>query len=422
MRGGEKAAANRLPTLSAMSLEQKVLLVSVAGLGTVGLPMVLAASDVFSINSGATPYALMERQGIFLGAGLVLAVVASRLPTSFFRRWNIVFLISAMALLAAVLVPHVGVSSGGASRWIAAGALQIQPSELMKIAIILFAADLLARRGGRDDHWAAVVRPMVIALVLAAGLIMLQPDLGTAIVVSCVVFVLLFAAGVPFRLLGLTFGLGGLTAIAYALHAPYRRDRLLSFVHPFAHANGTGYQVVQSLTALGMGGLGGNGIGGSAATWGFLPNAQTDFVFAVIGGNLGIAGSLAVILAFAAFAWAGLRVAHREQDPFSHFVALGITTWITCQAIINVGGAIDVLPVTGIPLPFVSYGGSAVLVELTGVGILYGIARRQSREAAMLPARSAVARPVSARSALAGSASSSPASSRSRATRQAARK
>jgi cell division protein FtsW len=377
---------SQVVALRRLPMEQKVLVASIGGLCVIGLPTVLAASAVLTIDSGETAYSMLERQAMYLCAGLVVAWAASRVSLATVRRWNVVLFLGVVALLTAVLVPGVGQSSGGASRWIGAGPLQIQPSELMKIAMVLFAADMLARRDDRADFWAAMVRPLAIALGLAAGLILLQPDLGTAIVVSCVVCILLFTAGVPLRLLVMTFGLGGIFAIGYALRAPYRRDRLLSFVNPFAHASGSGYQVVQSLSALGMGGVRGSGIGASAATWGFLPNAQTDFVFAVVGGNLGIAGSVAVIALFGAFAWAGLRVAHRELDPFRRYLALGITTWICVQAVINVGGAIDALPVTGIPLPFISYGGSALIVEMAGVGILYGIARRQPQERAQ-PAR-----------------------------------
>jgi cell division protein FtsW len=188
---------------------------------------------------------------------------------------------------------------------------------------------------------------------------------------------MMFSAGVPARVLGATVGALALPGGYYALHAAYRRDRFLSFLNPFAHASGTGYQVVQSLSTLGMGGLTGNGVGGSPTTWGFLPNAHTDFVFAVIGGNLGLLGSVAVIGLFGMFAWAGLRIAAREQDPFSRYVAVGITCWIVCQAVINVGGVIDALPITGIPLPFISYGGSALVAEMAGAGLLLGIARRQ---------------------------------------------
>ncbi len=371
--------AREAAVLRRSSTEQKVLFVAVSGLCIAGLPIVLSASAVLSVLSGATAYALFERQCMFMIIAVVVGIIASRVPLERIRKVIIPAFYAVVLLLAAVLMPGVGHNAGGSSRWFSIGPIQLQPSELMKVAMTLFAADLLDRHSGRDDHWPAIVRPLLFALALAAGLIMLQPDLGTTIVVTCVAFVLLFSAEVPLRLLGFSFGTGGLIGAAYALHKPYSRARLLSFLHPFASASGNGYQVVQSLSALGMGGVKGSGIGASAATWGFLPNAQTDFVFAVLGGNLGIAGSISVILGFGAFAWAGLRIASREIDPFRRYVALGVTCWIVCQAIINVGGVIDVLPVTGIPLPFISYGGSALIVEMAGVGMLFGIARRQPK-------------------------------------------
>ncbi|MHB1509235.1 MAG: putative lipid II flippase FtsW [Acidimicrobiales bacterium] len=364
--------------LAVTTLEQRVLLVSVACLCLIGLPMVLSASSVLSVESGAAPYALFEKQCMFLLVGLAAAVAAYRfVPMSALRRLRLALPIGTMALLVAVFLPGIGHVAGGSSRWIGVGPIQVQPSELMKISMVVFAADLLARRWKRRDHWAAIVRPMLTVLAVAAALIMAQPDLGTTIVVACITYVMMFSAGVPTRLLGRTIAVLALPVGYYALHAAYRRDRFLSFINPFAHASTTGYQVVQSLSTLGMGGLGGNGVGASAATWGFLPNAHTDFVFAVIGGNFGILGSIAVIGLFGLFAWAGFRVAARETDPFSRFIAVGITCWIICQAVINVGGVVDALPVTGIPLPFISYGGSALVSELAGTGLLLGIARRQ---------------------------------------------
>jgi len=364
--------------LAVTTLEQRVLLVSVACLCLIGLPMVLSASSVLSVESGAAPYALFEKQCMFLLVGLAAAFAAYRfVPMRALRRLRLALPIGTMALLVVVFLPGIGHVAGGSSRWIGVGPIQVQPSELMKISMVVFAADLLARRWKRSDHWAAIVRPMLTVLAVAAALIMAQPDLGTTIVVACITYVMMFSAGVPTRLLGKTIAVLALPVGYYALHAAYRRDRFLSFINPFAHASTTGYQVVQSLSTLGMGGLGGNGVGASAATWGFLPNAHTDFVFAVIGGNFGILGSITVIGLFGLFAWAGFRVAARETDPFSRFVAVGITCWIICQAVINVGGVVDALPVTGIPLPFISYGGSALVSELAGTGLLLGIARRQ---------------------------------------------
>ncbi len=372
------AARDQSARLAANTVEQRVLFVSVACLCLIGLPMVLSASSVLSIESGGAPYALFEKQCMFLLAGLAVAFVTYRfVPMSALRRLRLALPIGTMALLVVVFLPGIGHVAGGSSRWIGVGPIQVQPSELMKISMVVFAADLLARRWKRSDHWAAIVRPMLTVLAVAAALIMAQPDLGTTIVVACITYVMMYSAGVPARLLGQTIAVLALPVGYYTLHAAYRRDRLLSFINPFAHASTSGYQVVQSLSTLGMGGLGGNGVGGSAATWGFLPNAHTDFVFAIIGGNFGILGSITVIGLFGLFAWAGFRIAARETDPFSRFVAVGITCWITCQAVINVGGVIDALPVTGIPLPFISYGGSALVSELAATGLLLGIARRQ---------------------------------------------
>ncbi|HXY43060.1 MAG TPA: putative lipid II flippase FtsW [Acidimicrobiales bacterium] len=360
------------------SIEFRVLFLSVAGLSLIGLPMVLSASSVLSVLSGSTPYSIFERQCIFLLAAVVVGAIAYFwVPTSRLRRLRFVMPYGVMALLVIVFLPGVGHYAGGSSRWIGVGPIQIQPSELMKISVVVFAADLLARRAHRTDYWAAIVRPLLILLAASAGLILAQPDLGTTIVIGCITFVMMFSAGIPMGLLSATVAVLAFPGGYYALHAAYRRDRFLSFLNPFAHASGTGYQIVQSLSTLGMGGLGGNGVGASPATWGFLPNAHTDFVFAVIGGNLGLIGSIAVIGLFGLFAWAGFRIAAREPDPFSRYVAVGITCWIVCQAVINVGGVIDALPITGIPLPFISYGGSALVAEMAGAGLLLGIARRQ---------------------------------------------
>ena len=357
--------------------EHRVIFWSVAILSLIGLPVVLSASSVTSLLSGASPYSDFVRQCLFMAVAVAAGTIASRVQPEVVRRFRFVLPVAVLGLLVVVFLPGIGHYAGGSSRWIGVGPIQVQPSELMKLAIVVFAADLLARRGHRSDHWRAVVTPLLVILAVSAMLILAQPDLGTAIVIACITFALMFSAGVPLRVLSGAFVLVAAPGAYLALHAAYRRDRLLSFVNPFAHASGTGYQVVQSLATLGMGGLRGNGIGASAGTWGFLPNAHTDFVFAVVGGNLGLLGSLVVLGAFAAFGWAGLRVAAREQDAFTRYLAVGVTCWILCQAVINVGGVIDALPVTGIPLPFVSYGGSALVVAMTGAGLLLGIARRQ---------------------------------------------
>lgn len=373
-------------------LPQRLLVLSVASLCLLGLPVVLSASAVPSLEAGGSVYSLFERQGLFLLLGLVCALAVSRVPLSSLRKLRFVLPMFGFTLLVAVFLPGLGHDAGGSSRWIGAGPIQIQPSELMKLAVVIFAADLLARRAARPDPRRAVVQPLLFFAVAAGILIMKQPDLGTCIVIFCIVFSLMFAAGLPARLVAASALVVAVPGAVLALDAPYRRARLLSFINPFAHASTTGYQVVQSLVTLGQGGLRGNGIGASPETWGYLPNGHTDFIFAVLGGNLGLIGTLGVIALFAVFAWAGFTVARQEKDPFARYLAVGVTCWIIAQAVINIGGVIDVLPVTGIPLPFVSYGGSALVAALSGAGILIGIARRQLP--AQAPAPATVRRPA----------------------------
>ena len=313
VRGG--ARPGRASRAGPLSLEAKVLLASVGGLCLLGLPIVLSASAPGSILSGGSPWSYVTRQCMYMAIGVAVAVVASRTPPELVRRSRLVALFAGLALLVAVFVPGVGHYAGGSSRWIGIGPIQVQPSELMKLAMVVFAADLLARRADRRDQWNAMVRPLLVVMGLAAVLIVKQPDLGTAVVLGCLTFSMLFAAGVRLPLLGVSaISVCGIGAVL-AMSATYRRDRLLSFVNPFAHASTTGYQVVQSLATLGLGGLTGNGVGGSATSWGFLPNAHTDFVFAIIAGNLGLVGALAVIAGFAAFGWSGFRIAASRTGP-----------------------------------------------------------------------------------------------------------
>ena len=376
VKGGARLARAR--AAPHLSVEAKVLFASVTGLCLLGLPIVLSASAPAAIMAGTSPWSFEIRQCMYMSIGIVAAVIASRLPAVFVRKLRFALPFVAFALLIVVFVPGIGQFSGGSSRWVGVGPIQIQPSELMKLAIVVFAADLLARRYKRADHWHAVVRPLLSFMVLAAVLIIKQPDLGTAIVLGCITFSMLFAAGVRLP----TLASSGISILAVgsflALSATYRRDRLLSFVNPFAHASTTGYQVVQSLATLGLGGMTGSGVGASVTPWGYLPNAHTDFVFAVIAGNLGLVGALIVLAGFGAFSWAGFRIAAREKDPFTRFLAIGITCWVLAQAVINIGGVVDALPVTGIPLPFISYGGSSLVLVLVAAGLLFGIARRQS--------------------------------------------
>lgn len=383
-QGGRTAAARRAFADSAHR-DVGMLLAATGLLCLLGLIMVLATSALVSVEQYGSTWGLFERQVIWMGAGAVAFVVGGRIDARVLRRLRLVLLFGTLALLVAVLLPGIGQYAGGSSRWIGAGELRIQPSELMKLALVVFAADLVARReragATARDHWRSIVRPMLILLVFSGILIMKQPDMGTAMVLCCITFGVIYVGGVRVRVLGAVLGFVGIVGVALAMAAPYRRARLLSFVNPLAHAAGSGYQVVQSLVALQQGGVTGTGIGRSTAPLGFLPNAHTDFVFAVIGSELGLIGALFVIVLVGVFAWHGTRVAARAGDRFSSLLASGITWWIVCQAAINIGGVIGVLPVTGIPLPFVSFGGSSLVVNMLAAGILVGVARRTAARA-----------------------------------------
>jgi cell division protein FtsW len=355
-----------------------VLLLSlVTVLIVVGLIMVLSASSVESLREYGSSWAIFERQVLWVGLGAVALVLAARVDYRRWRRFATPLLVLCLLLLLAVLVPRLGVSSGGSSRWLGFGSLQLQPSELAKLGVVIFGADLLTRRADRIGDWKATIRPLLLVVGLACLLVIKQPDLGTAVILVCITLGLLFAAGTSIKGIGTLLGLSGVVALLVALAEPYRRARLLSFLNPWAHASGSGYQVVQSLVGLGSGHLLGVGLGASAAKWGFLPNAYTDFIFSVLGEELGLIGALLVVGLFVALAVVGIRVAVRSSDRFGGLLVAGITTWIVVQAVINIGGVAGMLPVTGVPLPFISYGGSSLVIMMAAVGLMLNVAAKE---------------------------------------------
>ncbi|MGA3219343.1 MAG: putative lipid II flippase FtsW [Acidimicrobiales bacterium] len=345
----------------------------VAMLCLVGLVMVLSASSVASLRSFGTPWRYFERQGMYLGAGAVAFFAAQGMRISFWQRVARPMIFVAAAALVAVLV--VGRSAGGASRWLGSGSFQFQPSELAKLALVLFAADVLARREGKRS-WLYRTGPVLLVMTTFVLLIMRQPDMGTAVVVCCAGAAVLFAAGMPMRTMAALGVGGGLGGYLLATSVSYRAARITSFLHPFASASTTGYQSVQGIIALGGGHWLGTGIGQSLASWGYLPNQYTDFIFAVIGQETGFAGSVVVLGLFAAIGVIGTRVAWRAQTTFESLLAAGITAWLVAQAVINIGAVAGVLPVTGVPLPFVSYGGTSLIIVLFAAGLLANVAQR----------------------------------------------
>jgi len=342
----------------------------------IGLMMVLSASSVSALRVYGGPWVLFERQLLWVMAGGLAMFVAIRVD---YRRWRalaVPLIVVCMALLVLVLVPSLGVSVGGSSRWIGIGQARFQPSELMKLAILVFTADLLARRTARRGPAAVVMQPVLLVTGAAALLILKQPDMGTAMIVVIVVLTVLFVGGVPLARMGLVTLAVSAAGVFFSLAEGYRRARMFSFMNPWKDPSNTGYQMAQSLVALGTGHLTGVGLGASRAKWGFLPNAHTDFIFAIIGEELGLVGTVLVVALFAAFAVLGVRAAVRAPDHFGTLMASGITVWVVGQAVINVGAVIGILPVTGVPLPFVSFGGSSLVITMAAVGTLANVARQ----------------------------------------------
>ena len=346
----------------------------VAALCIIGLVMVGSASPVVSLVTYHSPWTIFIRQLLWMVVGIGALLIFARIDYRTWRKWSVPLVAGTVCLLVAVLVPGLGVTAGGSSRWIGFGLLRLQPSELMKLAMVVFAADIVVKRTDKSAPAKQVIAPVMGVLIVSGALIIKQPDMGTAMVLSCIAFGILFMSGV--QLAPLTKVLFGFSVVAviFAFSDSYRRDRILSFVNPGAHQSGSGYQVWQSLIGLGSGHLFGLGLGGGREKWGTLPNAHTDFIFSVVGEELGLVGAVVILALFFALAWYGFRAAGRAPDRFGSLMAVGVTIWVTSQAVINIGAVIGVLPVTGIPLPFISFGGSSLVITLAAMGILLNIA------------------------------------------------
>lgn len=341
----------------------------------IGLLMILSASSVESFATYGTSFVYFKKQLIWAAVGIVGFVVFAFVD---YRRWrNLGYLAFAVTLflLLAVIIPGVGVTVGGSARWLAFGPLQFQPSELAKLALILFLADVFSRkREELFDTFAHTMMPLIPALGILGLFIMKQPDLGTTMILGLIGMGMVFVAGGPVRYIAPTMAVGGLLATALALAEPYRRARVLTFLHPFRDPFNTGMQTVQSLIAVGSGGWFGVGLGASRQKWSRIPNAHTDFIFAIFAEETGLFGSVLMIGLFAFLAYLGVRTAHRAPDRYGLLVASGITIWLALQALINIGAVTASLPITGVPLPLVSFGGTSLLISLIAMGILTNIA------------------------------------------------
>ncbi|MFQ5947244.1 MAG: putative lipid II flippase FtsW [Acidimicrobiia bacterium] len=354
-------------------------LVPVATLLIVGLGSILSSSSVVALRETGDSLFYFKRQLGWAAAGVLVLLVASRIPLRWYARLAFPVFLLAVVGLVAVLVA--GEARYGATRWLAVGPISIQPSEFAKLATILLLATVVSRREQVAQGLGDLFWPVVIAVGVIGGLIMMQPDLGTTLLVGVGAFAILFASTAPLYSVLVSAGVATGVALALARSSPYRWVRITSFLDPLGDPLGSGFQATQSLVALGTGGWFGVGLGASRARWSFLPNAHTDFIFSILGEETGLTGSLAVVALFVAFTVAGTVVAYRASDRFGRLLAIGITVWLGVQALVNIGGVVGVLPVTGAPLPFVSFGGSALLTEMAAVGILVSVCRNGSRAA-----------------------------------------
>jgi cell division protein FtsW len=365
-------------------LEQRVLVLVTLGLVAFGLVMVFSATSAAAALGEGDPMRFLVKQGAYALVGAVLLTVFARLDYHGFRVLAPSLLLAAFALC--VLVLAFGPVVNGARRWFLVGPVSFQPSELAKLALCIWVCAHLARRPV-PHSLGELMKPIGLVVLLFGGLILVQPDLGTTISLFLMVAGVLVVSGLPMRVLA-TAGLAALVLGSVAIWMePYRRARFFAFLDPTQDSQGAGYQTLQAVIGIGSGGITGNGLGEGVQKVNFLPEAHTDMIYAVVGEELGLVGSVAVVAAFLAFAWAGFRIALRCRDAFGKRLAVGITTLVCGQAAVNLAAVLGIAPLTGIPLPFVSYGGSSLVVLLAGVGILLNIAVNDRVVSARVPDR-----------------------------------
>jgi cell division protein FtsW len=361
-------------------VEYSILLTATLCLLAAGAVMVYSASSAESLLQGSgDPSFYLKRYVAFGLVGLAVLRFLARHGAALARRATPLLLGGSFLLCLVVMVPGLGVEVNGATRWLGAGPLQFQPSELLKVSLVLYAAHVLATRPACVRTVKGLFRPLLLVVGVACALLLKQPDMGTAMVCCFAIGALLIAAGTPMRNLGLI--LAGLAAAAtvLAIAAPYRRERLTSFLDPFSDAGGSGFQAVQALTAIGSGGFFGVGLGESVQKIFYLPEAHTDMILAIIGEEVGLIGILAVVALYTMIGYAGLRTAKLARDRYAKLLAAGITSLILCQATLNFFAVLGMAPLTGVPLPFISYGSTNLIVLLAAMGVLLNVAATGGR-------------------------------------------
>jgi cell division protein FtsW len=342
----------------------------------IGTLMVLNTTYFLGRAKTGDAFHFFKAQLTHIAAGLVLSALLSQLSVAGLRRLVAPLTILSSALMIAVWIPGVGLVRGGARRWVRLGPLLAEPSELLKLALVFFLADLLARRGARLRQLRAGLLPIIVILLPVIAMLLKQPDFGSAVIIAMLVFAMLLAAGACVKHLAAVGGmaLGGLAVQAIA--QPYRVKRLAAFIDPWRAARGAGFQLIQSFIALGEGGKWGQGLGAGRQKMFYLPQAHTDFVFAVVTDDFGLVGGLAVLTLFTVLVFRGMRIAHAEPDPFASLLGVGISSLFALQVLINIAVVIGLVPTKGLPLPFLSYGGSSIIMALAQLGVLLALSTR----------------------------------------------
>src|SRR4051794_40822228 len=364
-------------------LEYSILYTATLCLIAAGAVMVYSASSAESLLDGSgDPSFFLKRYLVYGALGLLAMHLVARRGVDVVRNATGPLLALGFGLTVAAMLPGIGVTVNGATRWIGAGPVQFQPSELLKVALVLYGAMLLASRPKRIQTLGGVCKPFLIVVGVACLLLLKQPDMGTALVICFATFCLLLASGARLRHLGIIVGALVLVVTILALIEPYRRARLLSFVDPWTDAQGDGFQSVQAMIAMGSGGFFGRGLGESVQKIFYLPEAHTDMILAVVGEELGVLGVSALAALYGMIGYAGFRAAKAARDRYAKLLAAGVTSLILAQAVLNFFAVMGLAPLTGVPLPFVSYGNTNLIVLLGAMGLVLGVAKRSGAAAA----------------------------------------
>ena len=340
-----------------------------------GLMMVLSSSSIVAITSGGDPWNMFKRQFLWATFGFFALLAMYRMPYHHWHRYARPFLYFAFGLMLLPFMPGIGVTTNGARAWVALGAVRFQPSEVLKVAVLIYCASLLGRRRAEVVDWRRTFKPVLIVWLSAIGGCLAQGDFGAAVVFTCIVFATLFIAGTPVRWLTFVLSISFVGAVGMILSSSRMQNRMTAFMHLEENKGHYAYQVWQSILSIANGGLTGTGAGQGTGKWGYVPLAHSDFIFAIIAEEFGILGSILVIGLFAALCYFGLQAAVRSRDAFGAILAGGTTAWLSVQACINIGGVVGVMPVTGLTLPFISYGGSSLFMAMAASGLLLNVAR-----------------------------------------------